>query len=148
MRNIQVVSVRLDMQDPTVDSIAASLRQALERYDFDPLSPIRTVALALYIAPHLEIGPALLRNLTAGILSTGNDYFGADAPLMLIFDIDIANLVGNILAEKSVCSREILCIDGIDVGDLDYLDIGMEMQSSRTVPVIVKNLVFSKGSIK
>ena len=63
---------------------------------------------------------------------------------MLIFDIDIANLVGNILAEKSEHPREILCIDGIDVGDLDYIDIGMEIQSSSTVPVVIKNLVFSK----
>jgi len=148
MRNLQVVSVRLDMEEPTMDSIAVSIREALERYDFDPLAPTRKVVLALNIAPNLEIGPDLLRNLTAGILLTGNDYFGTDAPLMLIFDIDIANLVGNILAEKSVSSREILCIDGIDVGDLDYLDIGMEIQSSRTVPVVVKNLVFSKGSVE
>jgi ethanolamine utilization protein EutA (predicted chaperonin) len=31
------------------------------------------------------------------------------------------------------------------VGDLDYIDIGTEIQYSRTVPVVVKNLVFSNG---
>jgi ethanolamine utilization protein EutA len=146
MRNLQVIKVRLEMEAPSVDSAAASVRKALERYDLDPLSPDRTVALAIHIASNLEIGPALLRGLTGGILSAGNDYFGTAGPLMLIFDIDIANLVGNILAEKSEDSRPILCIDGIDVGDLDYVDIGMEIQSSRTVPVVIKNLVFSKIS--
>ena len=144
LRNLQVVSVRLDRADPTADSIATSIREALARYDFDSRAPTGTVALALDIASSLEIGPAFLRNLTAGILSTANDYFETGAPVILILDIDIANLVGNILAEKFEHSRKILCIDGIDVGDLDYIDIGMEIQSSRTVPVVVKNLVFSQ----
>ena len=86
-----------------------------------------------------------MRNLAAGILSTADDSFERDAPVILILDVDIANLVGNFLAEKFERSRKILCIDGIDVGDLDYIDIGLEIQSSRTVPVVVKNLVFSQA---
>ncbi|MDP2268435.1 MAG: ethanolamine ammonia-lyase reactivating factor EutA, partial [Deltaproteobacteria bacterium] len=96
--------------------------------------------------PEVAIGPALLRNLTRGILSAVNGGFAAADQIVLIFDIDIANLVGSILAEKSGYSKEIICIDGIDVGDLDYIDIGAEIQYSRTVPVVVKNLVFSKGT--
>ena len=33
-------------------------------------------------------------------------------------------------------------VDGIDVGDLDYLDIGRPMGISEVVPVTVKSLIF------
>ena len=33
-------------------------------------------------------------------------------------------------------------VDGIEVGDLDYLDIGRPMGVSEVVPVTVKSLVF------
>ena len=68
-------------------------------------------------------------------------------PIVILFDLDIANLFGNMLAEKTGHTREIACIDGIQVGDLDFVDIGTEIQSSRTVPVVIKNLVFSKGTV-
>lgn len=143
MRNVQVISVHLDMEAPTADAIAASMRDALARYDFDSGAPTGTVALALNIGACLQIGPAFLRELTAGVLSTANEFFEDGAPVILIMDVDIAHLVGNRLAEKFVHTRKILCVDGIDVGDLDYIDIGTEIQSSKTVPVVVKNLVFS-----
>jgi len=143
MRNVQVVSVRLDMETATADGIAAAMREALARYDLDSGAPTGTVALALDIAARLQIGPAFLRDLTAGVLSTANDFFEAGDPVILIMDVDIAHLVGNRLAEKFAHSRKILCVDGVDVGDLDYIDIGTEIQSSKTVPVVVKNLVFS-----
>jgi ethanolamine utilization protein EutA len=87
-----------------------------------------------------------LRNLSQGILLALDDIFTGAHSIVLIFDIDIANLIGNILAEKLKFSKEIICVDGIEVGDLDYVDIGTEIESSRTVPVVVKNLVFSKGA--
>ena len=37
---------------------------------------------------------------------------------------------------------EVIAIDGIDVGDLDYVDIGRPMGVSESLPVTVKSLVF------
>ena len=145
-RNLQVVKVRIEREKPTAEYVTASVREALGRYDMDNLHTAGPIALAVNFSPEVAIGPALLRNLTRGILSAVNGGFGVADPLVLIFDIDIASLVGSILTEKSGYSKDIICIDGIDVGDLDYIDIGTEIQSSRTVPVVVKNLVFSKGT--
>ena len=77
--------------------------------------------------------------------SAFNKTYTGPNSIVLIFDIDIANLVGSILAERLGSSKDIICVDGIEVGDLDYIDIGAEIEASRTVPVVVKNLVFAKG---
>jgi ethanolamine utilization protein EutA len=145
-RNLQVVKVRIEREKPTPEYIAVSLREALGRYDIDKLPTANPTALAVHFSPEVAIGPALLGDLTRGILSAVNGGFPASQTIVLIFAIDIANLVGSILAEQSGYSKDIICIDGIDVGDLDYIDIGTEIQYSRTVPVVVKNLVFSKGT--
>ncbi len=145
-RNLQVVKVCLEGPTPTKEQVAGSVRKALGRYDIDRLQPADTVALAVDLAPDAAIGPQLLRNLTEGLLAAWNSGSPEPRPLHLVFDIDIAHLVGSILAEKTNHCTDILCVDGIGVGDLDYIDIGTEIQSSRTVPVVVKNLVFSKGT--
>ena len=144
-RNLQVMKVTVEQEKPTEEDVAGSVRKALGRYDIDGLQPVSPIALFMDLPPEIAVGPALLRSLTQGILSVWNERFSNAYPVVLMFDMDIANLVGNILAEKAGHVRDILCIDGIHVGDLDYVDIGTEIQSSRTVPVVVKNMVFSKG---
>ncbi len=145
-RNLQVVKVCLEHKVPTAASVTGAVQEALRRYDLGSFAAAGQVALAINFSPETAFGPALLRNLTEGILTAVADSFAAAHPLVLIFDVDIANLVGSILAEKSGHCKDILCVDGIDVGDLDYVDIGTEIQSSRTVPVVVKNLVFANTS--
>jgi len=145
-RNLQVIKVCVDGGTPTAEDIADSVRSALCRYDIHNLRDAGHVALSINIPPEAAIGPKLLRGLTQGVLSVWNDSCADSHPLVLIFDMDIANLVGAILAEKTGHSQDIICLDGIAVGALDYIDIGTEIQSSRTVPVVVKNLVFSQGT--
>ena len=146
-RNLQVVKVRIEEETPTQQGVEASLRRALGRYDIDATSPPFPMALAIEVTPETIPGPDLLRCLTEGIVSAFRHSLAGMDSLVLILDIDLAHLMGNLLWEKLGPSREILCLDGIEVGDLDYIDIGAEIESSRTVPVVVKNLVFSKGSV-
>ena len=42
--------------------------------------------------------------------------------------------------------RAVIAIDGIEVGDLDYVDVGKPMGASEVIPVTVKSLVFSLRS--
>ena len=39
-------------------------------------------------------------------------------------------------------SQALIAIDGIDLGDLDYVDIGRPMGASEVLPVTVKSLIF------
>lgn len=64
------------------------------------------------------------------------------APLVLVFNGDVANLVGRLLAESGRVRSPIIAVDSIDLRQLNYVDIGEELEESHTVPVTVKSLVF------
>ena len=80
---------------------------------------------------------ALAENIAAVVANTPND-----VPLFLIVDQDIAKSTGAILREELGVTRAVVAVDGIDVGDLDYVDIGRPMGMSEVVPVTVKSLLF------
>jgi ethanolamine utilization protein EutA len=62
--------------------------------------------------------------------------------LFIVLDTDVAKSLGGILKEELNLERELVVVDGINVGDLEYLDIGRPMGVSEVVPVTVKSLVF------
>jgi ethanolamine utilization protein EutA (predicted chaperonin) len=50
----------------------------------------------------------------------------AGPPGYLTLDLDVAKSLGGILRDELKVSRDIIAVDGIEVGDLDYIDIGEE----------------------
>jgi ethanolamine utilization protein EutA len=63
-------------------------------------------------------------------------------PLYLVFDRDLAGLVGLILKTEFGLKSDILSIDGVMLSDFDYIDLGDVLRPSGTVPVTIKSLVF------
>jgi ethanolamine utilization protein EutA len=62
--------------------------------------------------------------------------------VFIVLDTDVAKSLGGILKEELNLRQDVVVVDGIDVGDLDYLDIGLPMGISEVVPVTVKSLIF------
>jgi len=50
--------------------------------------------------------------------------------------------VGNILKNDFDLKNDILAIDGVTLHDFDFIDLGKVLESSGTVPVTIKSLVF------
>ena len=63
-------------------------------------------------------------------------------PLVVATDGDIAATLGAILRDELRFTGELITLDGLDLGELDYVDIGAPQAPSGVVPVIVKSLVF------
>ncbi len=147
-RNLQVVKVRIEDERPTPELVEELVRRALNKYDIDNLQPGRPIALAIDLPPEAAPSSSLLKALSQGVVSAWNSIFEGGSPIVLILNFDIARLVGRVLTEESGFSGDLVCLDGIEVGDLDYVDIGTEIENSRTVPVVVKNLVFFKGAAR
>jgi ethanolamine utilization protein EutA len=57
-------------------------------------------------------------------------------------DGDIGGLLGQILEDDLHVEREIISIDGIQLREFDYVDIGEVIRPSNVVPVIIKSLLF------
>ncbi|GAC1455927.1 MAG: ethanolamine ammonia-lyase reactivating factor EutA [Candidatus Limnocylindrales bacterium] len=66
-------------------------------------------------------------------------------PLIVAIDGDIAATLGAILRDELRFPGELITLDGLDLGDLDYIDIGLPVPPSGVVPVVVKSLVFPAG---
>ncbi|HEY9532243.1 MAG TPA: ethanolamine ammonia-lyase reactivating factor EutA, partial [Burkholderiales bacterium] len=63
-------------------------------------------------------------------------------PLILMVDRDVGRLLGHILEHELWVGRAVIAIDGIELRQFDYVDIGEPVQPANVVPVIIKSLLF------
>jgi len=136
VRNVPVVFPAFPTQgDFEARAVAEAIRAALERIDADTFRPI-----ALGIRWHGDPHHHRLRALAEGIRQAVGAYGGL--PLILMVDGDIGRLLGHILEHELHLGRPVVSIDGIQLREFDYVDIGEVMRPSNAVPVIIKSLLF------
>jgi len=136
VRNVPVVFPALGLHaEFDAASVAAAIGGALARFDADRAQPI-----ALGIHWHGDPYYARMRELAEGIaLAVDPD---TRQPLILMVDGDIGRLLGHILEHDLRVSRRIISIDGIQLREFDYVDIGEVIQPTGVVPVVIKSLLF------
>jgi ethanolamine utilization protein EutA len=66
-------------------------------------------------------------------------------PLVVAIDGDVAATLGRVLRDELHFKDDLVTLDGLELGDLDYIDVGSPVPPSGVVPVIVKSLVFPEG---
>ena len=64
------------------------------------------------------------------------------ALLVLVCDGDIGGLLGLHFRDDMGLAIPVVSIDGIDLREFDFIDIGTIIPSSGAVPVVIKSLVF------
>jgi ethanolamine utilization protein EutA len=139
-RSLQVIRPEYDLEEIVdADAIARSITSRLQIFDAVDADEDIAVALAWEGAPAYERILALARAIAAGLAPR----ISRGAPVYLIFDADIAQTVGTILVEELGLSVELLVIDGVRLGEFDYIDIGAIRRPSNTVPVTIKSLIFA-----
>lgn len=97
------------------------------------------------IAVRWQHGPAYaaLRELCVGISEGVGTVLPPDKPLVVVLDADVAGIVGQVLQDELGTRSPIVCVDQIQLSDLDFIDIGEVVPDKAVVPVVVKSLVFS-----
>lgn len=68
---------------------------------------------------------------------------GAGKPLILIMDGDVGRTLGRILRHELGVASGVISIDGLQLKDFDYVDIGAVIQPTNVVPLVIKSLLFS-----
>ena len=66
-------------------------------------------------------------------------------PLVLAGDGDVGGLLGIHLHEEMKIANPVVSIDGLELKEFDYIDIGAMLESSGAVPVVIKSLIFPTG---
>lgn len=137
VRGIQVARAFIDKEQSAAE-MEAALAAGVGKYDLDQLPS--TMALAMSIEGQPDYW--YIRRLAEAIVKTVAPET-PDAPVFLVVDVDVAKSLGGIIREELGLDRAVIAVDGIEVGDLDYVDIGKPMGASEVIPVTVKSLVFS-----
>ncbi len=131
---LQVVRPLIEDNEP----VDTAVRTALAKFDLDEMIP----GLALAISLQGQQNYQTLRRVAEGVATVANATNGRDDPLFLVLNVDVAKSLGGILKEELGFTREVVAIDGIDVGDLEYVDIGRPVGTSEVLPVTIKSLLF------
>ncbi len=139
VHNVPVVHPDLRLADTVEPAhVAGALRESLSRLD---LAPEASVALALHWRgdPSHERLAALGRGLLE-VLAPGGT---REAPLLLVIDGDVGNVLGHVLHRELGYSGELFSIDGVRLREFDYVDVGSLIDPPGVVPVVIKSLIFS-----
>lgn len=130
---LQVVRPALDH----ADSVDVAIRKALVKFDLTEMIPGLALALSLNGQQNYQS----LRSIADGVAAVLRES-DHGAPLFVVLNLDVAKSLGGILKEELGVDRDVVAIDSIEVGDLDYVDIGRPVGTSEVLPVTVKSLLF------
>jgi ethanolamine utilization protein EutA len=131
---LKVIRASLTQERP----VNEALQQSLAKFDLTFL----TTGLALSLSLDGRLDYKTIRQVAEGVAAICNSSERSKSPLYLVLELDIAKSLGGILKEELKLDREVIAIDGIEVGDLDYIDIGEPMGITEVIPVTVKSLMF------
>jgi ethanolamine utilization protein EutA len=138
-KNLQVLRPDVDLShDIDANGIAQSITSHFRAFDL--IEGQAEVALVFrWSGPPSAVRiAAFCRGLMQGLSGTPQ----SGKPLYLVFDRDLAGLVGTILKNDFSLGNDILAIDGVTLHDFDFIDLGKTLEPSGTVPVTIKSLVF------
>ncbi|MFW9855141.1 MAG: ethanolamine ammonia-lyase reactivating factor EutA [Candidatus Thorarchaeota archaeon] len=138
IRNLPIVIPRIDRTKLSEKYIADQIQKALTRLDIsegeEPLAlafhdPVRTVYDRLKV-------------FSFGLVKALPRTIKHKMPMILIFDTDVGNSVGNVLSRETQIQTDILSIDEISLKEGDFIDIGQPVVENKVFPVVIKSLVF------
>ncbi len=140
VRNIPVVMPDFPWESDEFSSseVADRIQAALRRFD------LVEAQVPVALAARWQ-GSATYRRIKAfctGAVDAMRPHVANGHPLILVFDSDIGGLLGLHFREEMRLSLPIISIDGIELREFDYIDIGALIPTSGAVPVVIKSLVF------
>ena len=119
-------------------SVSDALRQSLKKFDLPRFTSGLALSLSVIGVPDYQS----VKRIAEGVAEILKDADDAKCPLYLTLDLDIAKSLGGILKDEFKVARDVIAVDGIEVGDLDYIDIGECLGITEVIPVTVKSLMF------
>lgn len=138
--NVPVIAPQLDLQSDELDAtaIGAAIVADLERIEVARSGGAAAIALRWG-------GSATYKRLTAlgeGLIRGLKSVTAAGHPIVVVSEGDVGGLVGMHLRSVDGFDSPVISVDGIDLKEFDFVDIGTIVPSSGAVPVVIKSLVF------
>ena len=139
LRNVPVIAPDLALDDEIdAAALAGAIKSALRRLDLgDGESPV-----ALFVPWRGSATFRRLDNFCKGVAAGLEAVLAHGHPIVLAGDGDVGGLIGIHYREEMKLKTPIVSIDGLELKEFDYIDIGAMLDTSGAVPVVIKSLVF------
>ena len=140
LRNVPVIAPHLDLAPDPLDEavISSAVATALRRTDLHEGNGAVAVKISWAGSATFQRLQTLCGGLQSGLASV----LGNGHPVVLVCDGDVGGLLGLHLKEEMHLANPVVSVDGIELSELDYVDIGAMIPTSGAVPVVIKSLVF------
>ncbi|MCC6775169.1 MAG: ethanolamine ammonia-lyase reactivating factor EutA [Hyphomicrobiales bacterium] len=139
LQNLPVLACDLDLGDEVdAASITEAVHAALARADFvEGESPV-----ALSFPWRGDPSHARLHAVASGICAALPHTLSEELPLVLLIDGDVGKSLGRIIRHEVAPAADVIAIDGVQLKEFDYVDIGNVIEVTNVVPIIIKSLLF------
>jgi len=140
LRNVPVIAPALQLDGETIDpaAVASATQAMLKRLDLNGGEQPVAVFVPWQGSATFQRLDAFCRGVVDGlenILKKGH-------PLVLAGDGDVGGLLGIHLHEEMKLRNAVVSIDGLELKEFDYIDIGTMLETTGAVPVVIKSLIF------
>jgi ethanolamine utilization protein EutA len=140
LRNVPVIAPALPLDGDSIEpaAVAAAIHSTLKRRELDGGEHPVAVFVPWRGSATFQRLDDLCRGLRDGlapVLAHGH-------PIVLVGDSDVGGLIGIHFCEEMKVAAPIVSIDGLELRDFDYIDIGAILDTSGAVAVVIKSLVF------
>jgi ethanolamine utilization protein EutA len=139
LQNLPVISCNFPLgEEVAADAVAAEVRRALAQSDLvEGESPV-----ALSFPWHGDPSHMRLYAVASGICAALPRTIAEEMPLILLIDGDVAMSLGRIIRHEVAPKADVIAIDGVQLKQFDYVDIGSVIEQTNVVPIIIKSLLF------
>jgi ethanolamine utilization protein EutA len=139
LHNLPVLSCPFDLAyEIRPEAVTAAVHAALAQSDLsDGSGPI-----ALAFPWHGDPLHARLHAVAQGIGAAVPKTIAARHPLVLLIDGDVGKSLGRVIHYETAPGANVVAIDGVQLKQFDYVDIGSVIDVSNVVIVIIKSLLF------
>jgi ethanolamine utilization protein EutA len=144
LRNVPVIAPDLALDRDAIDAatVESAIKAALRRLDLGGgESPV-----AIFVPWRGSATFQRLDNFCRGVAAGLAPVLDRGHPLLLAGDGDVGGLLGIHFREEMRLANPIVSIDGLELKEFDYVDIGLILETSGAVPVVIKSLVFPSSA--
>jgi ethanolamine utilization protein EutA len=144
LRNVPVIAPNFQLEGEDLDAaaIAKETEGALRRLDLGSGDSAVGVCFNWQGSATFQRLHAFATGVSQGLAAV----LSKDHPLVLVSDGDIGGLLGIHCLEELKLKNAVVSIDGIELKEFDFVDIGAMIPSSGAVPVVIKSLVFPSST--
>jgi ethanolamine utilization protein EutA len=140
LRNVPVIAPTLPLEADVIEPavVASAIKGVLRRLDLGR----GDTPVAVFVPWRGSATFQRLHGFCEGAVAGLADVLAKGHPLVLAGDGDVGGLLGIHLHEEMRIPNGIVSVDGLELKEFDYIDIGTMLPTSGAVPVVIKSLIF------